>query len=425
MKTFFCPDTKTEWPRCFALVDLVSAFASIEKMDFPELQGRPVVVTNGDHVPNSCIITSCYVCRENFGIKTGMRLKEALELCPDIVIRPSRPYRYAEVSGLIMDALRNDVTCDVEINSIDEAYLDLKPVLNYYGSVQVIADKIRKVVLESSGGLRCSIGISEGKYTAKLVASQNKGKTTIIPPNMIESYISKVPVGEICGIGKRTERYLNEAGVFVCRDLKKLPMAFLADRFGDYGRRLYLICTKGHDPYPIITEVAPPKSMGHGKVLPPKTTDHNLVFGILRRLTERLSERLRRNNFKCDSFTVGFKTGQEWIGAKYPRSPGTHNTSIIWGIVKDHFENFWNGCPLYQVHINAVHLISEDAPKQMSFFDEDLPEKANPLDKIKDEINDKLGRQSIQSATELFTKDANMVPVLAFNFQNTGTKNSL
>jgi DNA polymerase-4 len=62
------------WPRIIALVDMNAFFASIEQLDFPRLQGRPVGVTNGER--GTCIITSSYEARA-WGVRTGMRVKAA------------------------------------------------------------------------------------------------------------------------------------------------------------------------------------------------------------------------------------------------------------------------------------------------------------------------------------------------------------
>src|SRR5690348_17985828 len=84
----------SRWPRAIALVDMNAFFASIEQRDFPELQARPVGVTNG--LTGTCIITCSYEARR-FGIKTGTHIKEARRLCPEFVQRPARPERYSEV----------------------------------------------------------------------------------------------------------------------------------------------------------------------------------------------------------------------------------------------------------------------------------------------------------------------------------------
>ena len=54
-------------------------FASVEQRDHAEWRGRPVAITNGRQ--GTCIITCSYEARA-YGIKTGMRLKQARQLCP-------------------------------------------------------------------------------------------------------------------------------------------------------------------------------------------------------------------------------------------------------------------------------------------------------------------------------------------------------
>jgi len=82
------------WQRAIALVDMNAFFASVEQRDFPSLLGQPVAITNG--MRGSCIITSSYEARA-FGIHTGMRLREALRLCPHLVQRPTRPKVYRSI----------------------------------------------------------------------------------------------------------------------------------------------------------------------------------------------------------------------------------------------------------------------------------------------------------------------------------------
>lgn len=87
-------------------------------------------MTNGEQ--GSCIITSTYEARA-YGVKTGMRLEEACQLCPHLIKVPSRPKRYVEISTNIMKALQA-ITLDVEIFSIDEAFLDIYRCQLLHGS---------------------------------------------------------------------------------------------------------------------------------------------------------------------------------------------------------------------------------------------------------------------------------------------------
>lgn len=71
-------ENRTHWPRAIILIDMNDFFASVEQLDHPEWQGRAIAITNGKQ--GSCIITCSYEAR-SFGIKTGMRLREATRLC--------------------------------------------------------------------------------------------------------------------------------------------------------------------------------------------------------------------------------------------------------------------------------------------------------------------------------------------------------
>ena len=87
------------WSRAIILVDMNAFFASIEQLDFPELQGQPIGITNG--WDGTTIITCSYEARA-YGIKTGMRVREAKQLSANIIKRTSRPKRNTEKSSRLM-----------------------------------------------------------------------------------------------------------------------------------------------------------------------------------------------------------------------------------------------------------------------------------------------------------------------------------
>ena len=86
-----------------------------------------------------------------YGVHTGMRLKEAQRICPGFVQVPAHPERYAQVSTRIMEAL-SSITPDMEIFSVDEAFLDITHCQRLLGTPQRIARQVKQTVLEASGG---------------------------------------------------------------------------------------------------------------------------------------------------------------------------------------------------------------------------------------------------------------------------------
>ena len=193
------PAHQSHWPRMVCLIDMNCFFAQIEQQDNPFWRNRPVAVTNGK--VGSTIITSSYEARA-YGVKTGMRLKEARMLCPDLIQAPSRPHRYAEVSTAIMEALQN-ITPDIEIYSVDEAFLELTACQNLYNGSEQIGNLIKETVSRVSG-LTCSVGISGDKTTAKFAAKLHKPDgMTVIPPWEAEKRLSGELVTELSGINRK------------------------------------------------------------------------------------------------------------------------------------------------------------------------------------------------------------------------------
>ena len=213
------------WPRMIALVDMNAFFASVEQRDNPFWRGRPVAITNGKQ--GSCIITCSYEARA-YGIRTGMRLKEGLEKCPELIQAPTRPNCYADTSRGIMAALE-DVSPDLEVFSVDEAFLDLSYCQDLYDNdPERIGRLIKQKVFESSG-LLCSVGISSDRSTAKWAAKQQKPNgLTVIPPDEVAERLADVPVTDLCGISKGVGKFLAQFGVYRWRD-GKTPSVLSAD----------------------------------------------------------------------------------------------------------------------------------------------------------------------------------------------------
>jgi len=262
------------WPRAIILVDMNAFFAAIEQRDHPKWRSRPLAVTNGR--TGTCIITSSYEARAH-GVKTGMRLKEGRERCPGLIQCPARPGRYAEISTAIMSALQ-DITPDMEVFSVDEAFLDVTRCQQLLGSPERIARLAKRKVFEASG-LLCSAGVSGDKTTAKYAAKLNKPDgLTVIPPWEAKARLHDVPVTDLCGINRGIGAFLAARGIFTCGDMAQLPIGVLAQRFGNPGRRIWYMA-QGADPEPLHPDVPPPKSYPRRRGDPHLLTPHERKGG--------------------------------------------------------------------------------------------------------------------------------------------------
>ena len=190
-------NTKTEARVLF--IDMNSFFASCEQQTNYWLRGRPIAV---------CVYTGKYGCviapsieAKKRGIKLGLRLNEAMKICPDLVPLETNPDKYRTYHLRIMNILKR-YSDDVIPRSIDEAVVDLSSYKNIYPDVVEVAKKIKKDIFEEVGDyLKCSIGIAPNAFLAKLASDIEKPDgLTVINPENIDAVLKKLELTDFPGI---------------------------------------------------------------------------------------------------------------------------------------------------------------------------------------------------------------------------------
>ena len=391
--------TQKHWNRAIALLDMNAFFASVEQRDFPSLLGHPVAITNG--MRGSCIITCSYEARA-FGIRTGMRVREALRLCPHLLQRPARPKVYAKVSRNIMHSLVN-VCPDIEVFSVDEAFIDITPCQKLYGSPEHAARELKQAVYRASG-LLCSLGLSGDKTTAKYAAKLNKPDGfTVIPPWQAKSTLQHVPVTELCGIAKGIGGFLASHGVIYCGDMEKLPISVLSRRFGNLGRRIWYMC-QGADPDPLHPDLAAPKSIGHGKVMPPNTHDRGTVLTYLQHMCSKVGTRMRRHDMVAKTYWIGLRTSEGWLGCKSRLSEFSNDQQQIYRLGRYVLDLSWQGEGIHQIQVTALD--PQPTGMQMDLFNSQAEDKTRSLlNNAMDNINERYGELTLSPARLLNRSD--------------------
>lgn len=385
----------SHWSKAIILIDMNAFFASIEQLDHPEWQGRALAVTNGSQ--GTCIITSSYEARA-YGIKTGMRLRDARRLCKKLIQVPARPERYVEVSGKIMEAL-SSLTPDMEVFSVDEAFLDVTNCQTLLGSPEKIGMMAKELVYQASG-LLCSVGVSGDKTTAKYAAKLEKPNGyVVIPPWQAKERLRYVDVTELCGIKKGIGGFLAKHGATKCGEVEKIPIGILAKRFGNLGKRIWYMC-QGADPDPVHSIVPNPKSMGHGKVMPPNTSNEKVVETFLMHMCEKLGARLRHHEFRAQHFFAGVLNRDiGWYGSTGKTIQASNDSKEIFELASFLIHQHWNGEPVSHVQVTALD--PDNAGLQMDFLKKP-DEKRESLYQAVDAINDRYGEFTIAPAPLIF-----------------------
>lgn len=382
------------WPRAIVFIDMDAFFAAIEQLDDPHLRGKPVGVTNG--AQGTCLITSSYEARA-FGIHTGMRLREARKLCPHIIQCPARPQRYAAVSTAIMTALQ-DISPDVEVFSVDEAFIDVTHCQRFWKKGPEYIARLAKARVYEAAGVTCSVGLSGDKTTAKFAAKQVKPDGfNVIPPWEAREALREVPVTQLCGIGQGIGAFLAKYGVHTCGDMAKLPISILAQRFGDPGRRIWHMC-QGLDPARVETRVAAPKSMGHGKVMPPDTRDEEVIRTYLMHMSEKLAARLRRHNMQARHFSITLRVHGGWLGDHFQSAVPVSDSHVIMDFCERVIADYWQGEGVHGVQVTALDPVP--AQQQLEMFTDDpvRENKQRQLNAVMDAVNLRYGEFTLAPA---------------------------
>lgn len=402
------------WPRVILLADMNAFFASVEQVDHPALRAKPVALTNGDI--GTCIITCSYEARA-FGVRTGMHIKQARQLCPALIRVSSRPRRYAEVSTNIMQALAY-FSPDIEIFSVDEAFLDVTRCQQLWGGPREIALRVKQAVYESSGVL-CSVGVSGDKTTAKFAARQQKPDgLTIIPPWQARDQLATNPLTELCGVNDGIANLLAHYGVRHCSDLQKLPISVLGKRFGNPGRRIWLMA-QGLDPEPVKSSIPAAQSIGHGKVLPPNTRDGETIRVYLMHMAHKLAERLRANKMVGQQFLFGLRQHRGWFRTIERSLLPSDDEMVIYRLGSRWLGESWRGQGIWQIRIVAL---DPKAPCQSDLFQRKHPRRERAHQAM-DQINQRYGSMTLTSARLLGR--SNMPDVISPAWKPTGHRKTV
>ena len=145
--------------------DMNCFYASVEMLHHPEFTGMPLAVGGDPEARHGIVLTANYIAKQK-GVKTGMALWQAKQICPEIIFVPPRMDLYLRFSQMARE-IYSEYTDKIEPYGIDEAWLDVSDSRNLKGSGMTIAREISHRI-KYELGVTVSIGISWNKIYAKL-----------------------------------------------------------------------------------------------------------------------------------------------------------------------------------------------------------------------------------------------------------------
>lgn len=282
-------------------VDMDAFYASVEQMDNPELRGKPIAVGGGGN--RGVVAAASYEARK-FGVRSAISGYQAKRNCPDLIFVRPRFERYREISEKIRQIFY-DYTDLVEPLSLDEAYLDV--TINKKGnpSATLIAQEIRKRILEEVG-LTASAGISINKFIAKVASDFNKpnGQKTVNPDEVL-AFLEELPIRKFYGVGKVTTEKMYQLGIFTGKDLKEKPVDFLVKHFGKSGAFYYAVVRGIHNS--AVKPERTAKSVGAEHTFNENLTSEIFMMERLESIAATLEKRLKKYDISGKTVTLKIK----------------------------------------------------------------------------------------------------------------------
>ena len=278
-------------------VDMDAFFVSVEELFDPSLKGKPVVV-GGQRHERGVVSAASYEARK-FGVHSAMPLRTAAKLCPQAVFVDGHPNRYRTCSEQVYSVL-SSFSPQVEMVSIDEAYLDMSGTERLHGPPLLAAQKLHHK-MKSDTQLNCSIGIGTSRLVAKVCSGKAKPHGVLyVVPGQETKFLAPLDVRDIPGVGKVTEQKLNSLGIRTVGDMARKDEHFLDEHLGKWGLAL-AGKARGEDAGAWfageIGELDAAKSISHEHTYNEDTADITQIEATLMRLSEMVARRLREQKF--------------------------------------------------------------------------------------------------------------------------------
>lgn len=378
--------------------DMNNCYASIELLYRPELRGKPLAV-GGDPEARHGIVLAKDQLAKKAGVKTGMALWQARQVCPDIVFVPPRMDLYLKFSRLAHE-IYGEYTDKQEAFGIDESWLDITESCSIKGDGMTVANQISRRIKKELG-ITVSIGVSWNKIFAKLGSDYKKPDAiTEINKENFKEIVWPLKAEELLYVGRATKRKLNQYGIRTIGELATADRSFLYRTLGKMGVVLSVFAN-GDDQTPVSheDEHAPIKSIGNSTTTPRDLENETDVSIIIYLLAESVSARLRENHFVGDVIEISVRDNELHSFTRQRKvAMPTNITSEIGSYAMEIFkENYnWNK-PIRSIGVRVADLMTDMVPVQLDLFNnQERRDRQHKLDLTVDEIRRRFGYYSIQ-----------------------------
>lgn len=242
-------------------VDLNSYFASLLQQENPALRGRPVGVVKD--AGRTCLIAVSKEAKQ-LGLRTGDSLSKGQRLAKDLVLVPTPFERILDATKRLQGVFEQFLpSSEIEIFSLDEAFLDFSQARRMYPDAQHLAQSLQQAILQELGCcVTSTVGISWNRFLAK-IAGETAPPASVawITNENLHQKLVTTAFKDACGVGPRLEKKLRAIGVDNLYALRLVDDELLQRQVGPYWVNQLRRMSQGQEPDLLQRLGEPVKSM--------------------------------------------------------------------------------------------------------------------------------------------------------------------
>jgi DNA polymerase V len=387
-----------------ALVDCNNFYVSCERVFDPKLRNRPVVVLSNN---DGCVIARSEEAKA-LGIKMGVPFFQIDYLVEreNLAVFSSNYTLYGDMSARVMDALGH-FTPEMEIYSIDEAFLNLRPTAGDKLTGQSPLEKaveIRKKIKQWLG-LPVSIGLAPNKTLAKIAnraaKKQKLGTLELGDERSINEILNEIPVNDIWGIGYNSAKKLAALGIKNAFQLKNLDRRHARKLLTVVGARIVEELS-GATCLPLELLPPPKKSVTCSRSFGAPISAFDELNEALDDYLIKAGEKMRRQKLAANAVTVFLTTNRFAKTEQYSNSLtvalacATNSTRELREWTRKALRQIYKPDYLYKKVGVILQGLQPETAETLRLYDEKNYEKEKRLMRALDKISNRFGRETVR-----------------------------
>lgn len=375
-------------------MDLDTFFVSCERLLDRKLIGKPVLIGG---TSDRGVVAACSYEARSFGIHSAMPMRMAKQLCPEAIVVRGNSGIYSKFSNSVTEIIKESVPL-YEKTSVDEFYIDLTGMDQFFGCHQMATELRQKIMKET--GLPISFGHSINKTVSKIATGEAKPNNQIqIVKGTEKPFLSPLSVKKIPSVGEVMYRSMCDLGIKRIKTIQEMPIEMMSKVFGKNGVSIWKKAN-GIDKSPVV-QYQERKSISTERTFDRDTTDVNKLEGIIIAMAENLIYQLRRGNklTACVTFKIRYSDFQTYtVQKRIPYSSADHK---IIPVVKELYKKLYQRRMLVRlIGVKFSHLV--EGGLQIDLFDDD--EKILNLYQAMDKMRERYGDRAVIRAKGMEAK---------------------